>query len=498
MSRKALRNIVLVVGLSIAFVPMGVRAQPTLRQGFMPSWDGTLIRYSLFLPEGAGDNPVPVVLRTHGWGGTGETSASGMVAALLEKNYAVLTWDQRGFGQSGGRVEIDHPDWEGRDVMSLIDFAASQPEILKSGGDPVVGMSGGSYAGGIQLIAASIDPRINAIVPEIAWNDLPRAIFPNGVPKFGWDSLLYGAGQTALTGGLQRGETGNYNPEIHRSFAQVTATNDPSPFFEFFDQRSPKHYIDRVTAPTLIIQGTIDTLFSITEGVNNFEQIRDNELGGNPVPTELLFYNSGHTVGSSIPARDASERASRATIAWFDRYLRGLPADTGPLVEYQDNLGDWHSSDVWPIGDDVIVTASVGNLVVSPAPAGGGDIVKGNPNVSQGSARVNVITADGDGTAIVGVPRLSGRVTGTGLGAFLFFKLVNAGTNQVLGDQVTALSVDLSKRPFSFDIQLEGVSHLLKPGERLVLEVSTGSAMYSGYRGAALVGIDLVLSLPVS
>jgi ABC-2 type transport system ATP-binding protein len=513
-----------------ALVPLRAGADVTVEQGFIQSFDGTEIRYTLFLPDGAGEgSPVPAVLRTHGWGGTGQKSTGGFVSTLLDNGYAVLTWDQRGFGESGGQVEIDHPDWEGKDVSALIDFLVSRPEILKETeadetrrrgmpetvrerlpdkarrfevvtDDPVIGMSGGSYAGGIQLMTAAFDNRIDAIAPEIAWHTLPRSIFPNGVPKFGWDTLLYGVGQTALTGGLSRGETGNYNPMIHESYSVVSATNDPSPYQAWYDERSPRHYNDAITAPTLVIQGTIDTLFSITEGVNNFLQISDNETAdGTLVPTKLLLYNSGHTLGSSVPAADAGARAGVAIVSWFDRYLKGENVDTGPLVEYQDNLGEWHSAEAWPVGSALTVAGTAGPLVVTPAPSGGGNIANGNPNsdFQQASARIPVLTADDDGTTIVGVPQLKGTVSGIGEGAFLFFKLVDPATNEVLSDQVTALSVKLLDGPAAFDIQLEGVSWKLEPGDEVVLEVSTGSMMYTNYRGAATVELDLELTLPV-
>ena len=38
--------------------------------------------------------------------------------------------------------------------------------------DPAIGMVGGSYGGGIQLVTAGIDPRVDVIVPGIAWNSL--------------------------------------------------------------------------------------------------------------------------------------------------------------------------------------------------------------------------------------------------------------------------------------------------------------------------------------
>ncbi len=47
-----------------------------------------------------------------------------------------------------------------------------------SPGDPRIGMVGASYGGGIQLVAAATDPRIDAIVPTIAWNTLNDVAVP--------------------------------------------------------------------------------------------------------------------------------------------------------------------------------------------------------------------------------------------------------------------------------------------------------------------------------
>src|SRR3954454_21414742 len=97
-----------------------------------------------------------------GWGGAGSTSPD---SNLIAAGYAQLTWDPRGFGQSGGVAEVDAPSAEGRDVSALIDkVLPPRPEIaVDSGGgkhqpkykndtkgkntigEPVVGMAGGSY-----------------------------------------------------------------------------------------------------------------------------------------------------------------------------------------------------------------------------------------------------------------------------------------------------------------------------------------------------------------
>jgi ABC-2 type transport system ATP-binding protein len=55
-------------------------------------------------------------------------------------------------------------------------------------------MHGGSYAGGIQFVAAAIDRRIDAITPSIAWHSLTTSLYRAETVKGGWSSLLYAAG----------------------------------------------------------------------------------------------------------------------------------------------------------------------------------------------------------------------------------------------------------------------------------------------------------------
>src|ERR671919_762914 len=128
------------------------------------SKDGTPIVATLMLPSGASAaSPVPVVLQTHGWGGTRAKSPSGLLSVLLRRGYAVLTWDSRGFGESGGEANIGAPGFEVADARSLIDFVAKRPEILKdSPGDPRMGWIGGSNAAGVQFNTAAVDKRIDA------------------------------------------------------------------------------------------------------------------------------------------------------------------------------------------------------------------------------------------------------------------------------------------------------------------------------------------------
>src|SRR5436190_37649 len=153
-------------GLALGCVAaLAVTAAPAqARDGSVTSFDGTKIAYHFYpQPDLAPGQSAPTLMDGPGYSSGGAAESDGTVQAAEEHGYNVLTWDPRGFGQSGGQVEVDSPEFEGRDAQALIDMLAKQPEVqLDKPGDPRLGMIGASYGGGIQLVTAAIDPRVDA------------------------------------------------------------------------------------------------------------------------------------------------------------------------------------------------------------------------------------------------------------------------------------------------------------------------------------------------
>src|SRR5690606_21996373 len=86
---------------------------------------------TFYLPRSASaENPVPAILLAHGFGGTKHSVASD-AGDFADRGYAVLTWSARGFGESGGEIHLNSPDYEIRDAQRLIDWLAARPEIAK-------------------------------------------------------------------------------------------------------------------------------------------------------------------------------------------------------------------------------------------------------------------------------------------------------------------------------------------------------------------------------
>src|SRR5215470_16667941 len=159
---------------------------------------------SFFLPTGSGR--VPAVLLAHGFGET-KDAVRPQAEKLARAGFAVLTWSARGFGASTGQIGLNSPDYEVKDVEQLVTWLASQPRVLLDHpGDPRVGITGASYGGGISLLAAAYDHRIDAVVAQSTWNNLATALFPNGagggpaggVFKRQWAGLLFTQGSVGF------------------------------------------------------------------------------------------------------------------------------------------------------------------------------------------------------------------------------------------------------------------------------------------------------------
>ncbi|HLW17110.1 MAG TPA: alpha/beta fold hydrolase [Actinomycetota bacterium] len=498
--------------LAVPAALTGARATTTVENGNLPSFDGTPLSYTFF---SVGDGKRhPVVLMTHGWGGSRTTSATDpTVAMLLKAKYNVLTWDSRGFGTSGGEVNVDSQEFEARDVSALLTFAAHRRDVLLDGpNDPRAGMLGASYAGGIQLQAAAADRRIDAIVPEWAWNDLPYAIKPNGVVKLGWGTLLYGLGvATATEGGLSAGQTGSLNPTLHEAFAESAALNDWTPdVLSWFQAKSPSRYIaggrtpdgrriGGIHAPTLMIQGTKDTLFNLNQAIANYNELRP-ALGDT---VKMVWFCGGHSftgtgpLVSSCKAGDSDVVINARILGWFKRYLdRDASVNTGPQIEYQLQDGSFRSVASLPRTKiDFKGTATVVNLVAPTS----GQVVAAGPGQAD-STRIPIAVPAG--AQILGIGRLRVSLTPTAPETYLFFKLIDtdAGGNAVVvDDQATPYKLFTTAigQANTFSVDIAGAAWSVAPGHKIWLEISPNSNDFSSSRIPSVCLVTVTGSVPI-
>ena len=198
------------------------------------SFDGTPISVNYFPKVGLTEGQTaPTILNgpslaTAGYTDPNQvTTVVGLVPGLktLRPDYNVVTWDPRGEYASGGKLHLDSEDFEARDVSAIISWVAGLNTTAFDPGtqgrtNPLIGMVGGSYGGGIQLTTAGIDKRIDAIAPGIAWNSLNGALYPNDAFKTSWASLLL---LSLVVSGSR------LDPEIYSGIATGVAVRLPHP-----------------------------------------------------------------------------------------------------------------------------------------------------------------------------------------------------------------------------------------------------------------------------
>lgn len=448
----------------VATLLLVLAAPAAARDAVVRSFDGTDLHVSFF-PAKTGKR-APTILMTHGWAGRRDRTPN---AALYDAGFNILTWDSRGFGDSGGTVTIDYRKNEGRDVKVLLNWLARQKEAkLDRRRDPRVGMYGGSYAGGIQYVAAAIDRRIDAITPSIAWHSLLTSLYRDETVKGGWASILYGAGQA----------TGRLDPHIASAFGSGATTGTLSAEDRaWFKSRGPGALIKRIKAPTLILQGTPDTLFTPSEAIDNYRMLRRKK-----VPVKMLWFCGGH--GECLTGEGTAGHVERRAVAWLERYvMRRKKVKTGPRFEWLADDAVWRSARSFPpkAGTPVVGEGS-GALAVSPA-----DAVSGKPTAAAPAANaVNVAIAEAD-AQVVGRPRVRLTYSGTGNVTHVFAQVVDETRNVVLGNQVTPIPVTLDGASHTISRSLEGVAASLKPGARYRLQLIGGSQVYGPVRGAGTI-----------
>ena len=70
------------------------------------------ICWTVFKPARASrDHKVPFMMHSHGWGGSRTTDPAAF-RRWLDAGYGVLSFDQRGFGDSGGFAHVENPRYE--------------------------------------------------------------------------------------------------------------------------------------------------------------------------------------------------------------------------------------------------------------------------------------------------------------------------------------------------------------------------------------------------
>ena len=456
--------------------------------------------YSLFKPAGASaKNPVPLLLHSHGWGGSRTTDPASF-QEFLDAGYGVLSFDQRGFGETGGQAYVENPRVEGHDVRGLVKLVSRLPWVEQDGpGDPRMGAVGGSYGGGYQFLAAfeklrtTGKPVLDALAPEITWNDLGRSLAPEGVVRTEWALALSAAAVPS----------DSLPPTIYKALVEGAATGtwpDGSlPATEnlekFFKRNGPKWHTDhgrKLDIPVLFGQGTTDGLFNLEQGIRNWRTAITDKARKDSI---FVGYNGGHVLpqvfpqGVNVTSDPCSKKLAggdfrQLSIRFFDEVLKGKDTGLRGYDKFHIATPDSSCTTVKSAAADTAVELG---QVVSPAAAG--------PAIPYEIAA--------GGISIAGSSYVTGKLTATP-GSRAFYGLA-VGTSpadaRLVQNNVMPINVtELADGTQEVRIELPAVAVDVPEGQNLYLLVSAVSDTFAGMNsrtpGVVLLD-DTLVHLPV-
>jgi ABC-2 type transport system ATP-binding protein len=358
---------------------------------------GDTVAMTVFEPGTlCGGQTYPLVLQAAGFGGT-RTQTLGSAAPnpsqgvnvgnnlseLVANGYGVISFDQRGMGQTSGTIRVMDPDFEGKDYISVMDWAQAKLGWIAYGptlegddpSEPVMGSIGGSYGGMYQVMLANIDKRhrLHAITPNITPGNLSFSLFQGTTPKTLWNLFLFGDGQTAGSG-IHRAQ---FDPFVNELFVTDLAADQEDPYAaDFFNYHSADYFCNDTAIATnggagtfpllpptsappkvnaMIWIGVRDTLFNYNNGYENYGcfqkgggdvrllsyQSGHNSIGIVPDPGVTLYYPSGDDMDSRC---GSTLNEDAAQLAWFNQYLKGQAGaasiiPTNPCISLSDGDG---------------------------------------------------------------------------------------------------------------------------------------------------------------
>lgn len=325
--------------------------------------DGVRLDADIYRPEAEGNFPVLLMRQPYG-----RAIASTVVYAhpswYAAQGYIVVIQDVRGRGSSAGEFKLFvHEIQDGEDTVN---WAANLP-----GSTGQVGMYGFSYQGMTQLYAAAARPvALETICPAMIGYDLYTDWVYEGGAFCLQTNLSWAIQLAAETARLQGDAAAHYtlyaaaqNIPLYDpvpSLTECLRKLAPNAFYHewlehtephhYWEQISPKKYIQDVDLPMFHIGGWFDTYLRGTL------HLYKDMLGRSGERQQLLVGPWAHLpwcrrTGAVDYGLEAVNPIDRLQVRWFDQFLKGI--DNGLLTElpvclFEMGSNRWRYFTSWP------------------------------------------------------------------------------------------------------------------------------------------------------
>ncbi|MGW1744346.1 CocE/NonD family hydrolase [Streptomyces sp. NPDC002092] len=309
--RKALRttavgavSATLIAGSALGLAP-AAQATDAVRFVDITGDGGTVLKANVLMPAGAdGTHRYPLLVLPTSWG-LPQVEYLAQAQKLADSGYIVVSYNVRGFWQSGGEIEVAGPP-DIADASKVIDWALANTPADSAH----IGMAGVSYGAGISLIAAAHDKRIKAVAALSGWADLIDSIYSGRTQHVQAAALLDGASLV----------TGRQSPEVRQIFDNFYASNlsKEQEMINWGKKRSAATYVDQLNkngAAVMMANAWGDTVFAPNQYADFYEKLTG--------PKRLEFRPGDHATAELTGLFGLPNDVWTDTERWFDHYLKG-------------------------------------------------------------------------------------------------------------------------------------------------------------------------------
>ncbi|GHG87940.1 CocE/NonD family hydrolase [Streptomyces lanatus] len=310
--RKALRttavgavSATLVAGSALGLAPVAQAAPNSVRFVDITGDGGITLKANVITPAGAdGTRRYPLLVMPTSWG-LPQVEYVAQAQKLANSGYIVVSYNVRGFWQSGGEIEVAGPP-DIADASKVIDWAlANTPADAKH-----VGMAGVSYGAGISLLTAAHDKRVRAVAALSGWADLIGSIYAGRTQHVQAAGLLDGASLV----------TGRQSAELRQIFNDFYASNlsKEQDIINWGKKRSVATYLDQLNdsgAAVMMANAWGDTIFPPNQYADFYEKLTG--------PKRLEFRPGDHATAELTGLFGLPNDVWKDTARWFDHYLKG-------------------------------------------------------------------------------------------------------------------------------------------------------------------------------
>ncbi|MER6566586.1 alpha/beta fold hydrolase [Streptomyces sp. NPDC001093] len=293
----------------VGLAPAAQAGTPSTRFVDITGDGGTVLKANVVTPSGAdGSHSYPLIVLPTSWS-LPQVEYLAQAQKLADAGYVVLTYNVRGFWQSGGRIEVAGPP-DIADASKVIDWA-----LANTPADPRhVGMAGVSYGAGISLLAAAHDKRIKAVAALSGWADLVNSIYSGRTQHVEALGVLDGSATL----------TGRESPELREIFDNLYSSNlsKEQEMIDWGRKRSAATYVDQLNhngTALMLANAWGDTVFPANQYADFYQKLT--------VPKRLELRPGDHATAELTGLFGLPNDVWTDTERWFDHYLKG--ADNG-------------------------------------------------------------------------------------------------------------------------------------------------------------------------